>query len=174
MRRLALFAALALSLASSSAYAKGAADPCKGVTLTKNDFTGESTWNAAWFGQKVMSLGASATPGTWILEIPAAASELTPVVIESGFSEIVLEDGTLWKDALTGPVAGKIMSNGSGTLWTVSLPIKADRLALLAQHKVKNIRITSGTAVFGNLFAIGMWTGGLQKASQCLLSTAPQ
>ena len=173
MRRLALMTAVALSLTSSVALAKAPADPCKGVTLTKNDFTGEAAWNAAWFGQKVMSLGIT-SPGVWTLEIPAAASELTPVVIESGFSEIVLDDGTLWKDALTGPVAGKIMSNGSGTLWTVSLPLKADRLAVLAEHKVKNIRITSGTAVFGNLFAIGMWTGGLQKASQCMLSTVSQ
>lgn len=172
MRAVAVFAALALSLTSSVALAKGAPDPCKGVKLSTSDFTGQAAWNAAWFGQTVMSLGVSPAPGTWTLEIPAAARELTPVVIESGFSEIVLDDGTVWKDALTGPVAGKIMSNGSGTLWTVSLQIHADRLAQLGEHKVKNIRITSGSAAFGNLFAIGMWTGGLQKASKCMLSLA--
>jgi hypothetical protein len=108
--------------------------------------------------------------GSHVLRIPAQSRELSTVTIGlDGVSELALEDGTVWKDALTSPVAGVIVSEGTVALWHISLKLTDERLGKLATTRVINARVLVGDTSFGGQWFLKPWTDDLQRAAACMV-----
>jgi hypothetical protein len=172
LRSLSSLAALALAL-SLPATAVAGKDPCAGVEIKKDAF-GSSVWKLSLNLGTFSLFELKSTPqGTVFTTIAAEYNVSTKEALEGAVAQIALDDGTVFSYTLPGNVPPVLMSNGSGTVWQITMPVDAARLGQLAASRIKNVRIDvgNGATIGGAPVFMAPWGKKLQAAAACWSTT---
>lgn len=160
---------LAACLASLVPGLAVAGDTCSKVKIEDDGFGGR-VWKLGlnWGTFSLFQLKRDGQ-GTTFSTVAAEYNISTKAALPGALAQISFGDGTVLSHTLPSGAAPTLISNGSGTVWQVAMPVNASQLAQLAASPIKNVRIDVGDGAYiggAPVFSAG-WAKKLQAAAAC-------